>query len=65
MLNLISKENEQIIKAKHLKHLIINLGHPTKPSIRKASHTCLLAYIKTYHNFDTLLEEYLDAGFDN
>lgn len=65
MLGIISKENEQAIKSRHLKYLIYNLGHPSKPSIRKASHTSLLAYIKTYHNFDMMLEEYVEAGFDH
>lgn len=62
---MISKDNEQAIKSKHLKYLIYNLGHPSKPSIRKASHTSLLAYVKTYHNFDAMLEEYLESGFEH
>ena len=52
-----------LMKRAPLKNVIINLGHPLKPQIRKASHTCLLAYIKTYHNFDGLLGEYTEAGF--
>lgn len=41
------------------------MGNPGKPSIRKASHTCLLAFVKTYNNFDALLEEYLNSGFEH
>ena len=43
----------------------MNLGHVSKAPLRKASHTCLLAFIKSYHNFDGLIEQYLDHGFDH
>ena len=43
----------------------MNLGHTTKSSLRKSSHTCLLAFMKSYHNFDGLIEQYLDNGFES
>ena len=41
--------------------MVINLGD-TKPQIRKTSHYCLLAFIRTFKNFDDLIEAYIMNG---
>jgi hypothetical protein len=41
--------------------MVINLGD-SKPQIRKTSHYCLLAYIRTFKNFDDLIEVYVGNG---
>lgn len=41
--------------------MVQNLGD-SKPSIRKTSHYCLLAYVKTYKSFDELIQVYLNVG---
>ena len=41
--------------------MVLNLGD-TKPQIRKTSHYCLLAYIRTFKNFDDLIEAYINNG---
>jgi hypothetical protein len=38
-----------------------NLGD-AKPQIRKTSHYCLLAYVKTYRSFDDLISNYIMEG---
>lgn len=38
-----------------------NLGD-VKPQIRKTSHYCLLAYVKTYRSFDDLISNYIMEG---
>lgn len=44
-----------------MKSLVVNLGD-AKPQIRKTSHYCLLAYIRTFKNFDDLIEIYIANG---
>ena len=44
--------------------MVRNLGDP-KPQLRKTSHYCLLAYIKTYKTFDELIQVYLHFGFSS
>lgn len=56
--NVVSKEVEHLLKSKILRQLVHNLGDLNRPSLRKASHSCLLQYVKTYHNFDSLLYHY-------
>jgi hypothetical protein len=41
--------------------MVTNLGD-VKPQIRKTSHYCLLAYVKTYKSFDELIQVYLTNG---
>ena len=41
--------------------MVKNLGD-AKPQIRKTSHYCLLAYVKTYKSFDELIQVYLNVG---
>ena len=41
--------------------MVANLGD-AKPQIRKTSHYCLLAFVRTFKNFDDLLEVYLKEG---
>jgi len=41
--------------------MVLNLGDG-KPQIRKTSHYCLLAYIRTFKNFDDLIEAYITNG---
>ena len=60
-----NKEHEHIIVNHHLEPLVVNLGHPTKPGIRKASHTCLLAFLRSYKNFNTLINAYTSYGLGN
>lgn len=60
----VSKET-QILILKHLQYLVASLGHPTKTNVRKASHTALIAFLKTYHNFDQLCQAYVRYGFNN
>lgn len=41
--------------------MVLNLGD-AKPQIRKTCHYCLLGYIKTFKNFDDLIEAYMNNG---
>ena len=50
-INLNPREIEYYIRSKLLKHMVKNLGDE-KPAIRKTSHYCLMAYVKTYKSFD-------------
>ncbi len=54
-----------MLKSKILKQVIRNLGDLNRPSLRKCSHSCLLQYVKTYHNFDTLLYHYMRQGLND
>ena len=45
------KDVEYYVRTKLLKHIVINLGD-SKPALRKTSHYCLLAYVRTMKNFD-------------
>jgi hypothetical protein len=53
---------DQLLKNKLIKQVVKNLGDLNNPTLRKCSHSCLLAYVKTYHNFDTILHYYLREG---
>ena len=44
--------------------MVKNLGDE-KPQIRKTSHYCLMAYIKTYKSFEELLQVYLANGISS
>lgn len=44
--------------------MVRNLGDG-KPQIRKTSHYCLLAYVKTYKTFDELIQVYISYGFES
>ena len=44
--------------------MVRNLGD-SKPQIRKTSHYCLLAYVKTYKTFDELIQVYINYGFES
>jgi len=44
--------------------MVVNLGD-AKPQIRKTSHYCLLAYIRTFRNFDDLIEAYSAHGIQS
>ena len=61
--NIQSKELAQLLYSKHLPLIVPALGHATKSSFRKAAHTVLLNTIKTYHQFTTLADIYLNYGF--
>jgi hypothetical protein len=63
--NIVSKEIDHILKSKILKQIIRNLGDANRPSLRKCSHSCLLQYVKSYHNFDSLLYHYMREGLNN
>ena len=41
--------------------MVKNLGDG-KPQIRKTSHYCLLAYVKTYKTFDEVIQIYIHYG---
>jgi hypothetical protein len=58
IINLNPKEIEYYIRTKLLKHVVTNLGD-SKPQLRKTSHYCLLAYIKTYKSFDEIINVYI------
>lgn len=60
-----SKEVEHLLKSKLLRAVVRNLGDLDLPSLRKASHSCLVQYIKTYHNFDALLYWYTREGLNS
>lgn len=61
IINLNPKEIEYYIRTKLLKNMVRNLGDG-KPQIRKTSHYCLLAYVKTYKTFDEIIQIYLHYG---
>ena len=61
IINLNPRDIEFYIKTKLLKPMVLNLGD-AKPQIRKTSHYCLLAYIRTFKNFDDLIETYIAHG---
>lgn len=61
IINLNPRDIEFYIKTKLLKPMVLNLGD-SKPQIRKTSHYCLLAYIRTFKNFDDLIETYIAHG---
>jgi hypothetical protein len=44
--------------------MVKNLGDE-KPPIRKTSHYCLMAYVKTYKSFDELFQVYLTVGINS
>ena len=44
-----------------LRKIVLNLGD-TKPQLRKTSHFCILAYIKTFHTIDEILAVYTEIG---
>jgi len=51
IISLNPKDVEYYVRTKLLKHIVINLGD-SKPALRKTSHYCLLAYVRTMKNFD-------------
>ena len=61
IINLNPRDIEFYIKIKLLRPMVLNLGDG-KPQIRKTSHYCLLAYIRTFKNFDDLIEAYINNG---
>lgn len=63
--NTVSKEVDHILKSKILRIVVRNLGDANRPSLRKCSHSCLLQYVKNYHNFDSLLYHYTREGVNN
>ena len=44
--------------------MVKNLGDE-KPQIRKTSHYCLMAYVKTYKSFDELFQVYMTVGVNS
>jgi hypothetical protein len=62
--NVVSRDIDLILKSKILKQIIRNLGDANRPSLSKCSHSCLLQYIKSYHNFDSLLYHYTREGLN-
>ena len=62
IININPRDIEFYIKSKLLKSMVINLGD-AKPQIRKTSHYCLLAYTRTFKNFDDIIEAYITYGF--
>ncbi len=49
IINLNPKDIEYYVKTKLIKKIIGNLGD-SKSQLRKTSHYCILAYLKTYSN---------------
>jgi hypothetical protein len=52
------------VKRRLLRLVVRNLGDH-KMQLRKMSHKCLVEFIKKYHDYDTLLYNYLREGIEN
>ena len=61
VINLNPRDIEFYLKTKLLRAMVTNLGDP-KPQIRKTSHYCLLGFIRTFKNFDDVMEVYVKEG---
>ena len=64
IINLNPKDIEYYIRTKILKRIILNLGD-SKPQVRKTSHYCILAYIKTFKNIDEIISLYIEFGISS
>lgn len=64
VINLNPRDIEFYLRSKLLRPMVANLGD-AKPQIRKTSHYCLLAFVRTFKNFDDLLEVYAKEGLSS
>jgi hypothetical protein len=64
---IINYDKEEIYgatKRRLLRLVVRNLGDH-KMQLRKMSHKCLVEFIKKYHDYDTLLYNYLKEGIED
>jgi hypothetical protein len=64
IINLNPKDIEYYIRTKVLRKIVANLGD-AKPQLRKSSHYCILAYLKTFKSIDEIILVYMEHGVNS